>query len=51
MLARLCGLLPVLLGVLLLTFALLHLVPGDPVDVMLGESASTADRQLLKAQL
>lgn len=39
------------LGVLCLTFALLHLVPGDPVDVMLGESASAADRAALRAQL
>jgi len=44
-------LLPVIIGVLCLTFALLHMVPGDPVDVMLGESASPADRELLKVQL
>lgn len=51
MLKRLLALLPVLLGVLVLTFALLHLVPGDPVDVMLGESAGSADRAALRAQL
>jgi ABC-type dipeptide/oligopeptide/nickel transport system permease component len=51
MIKRLSTLLPVIAGVLCLTFALLHMVPGDPVDVMLGESASAADRQLLKAQL
>lgn len=48
---RIATLLPVVLGVLCLTFALLHLVPGDPVDVMLGESASAADRAALKVQL
>jgi peptide/nickel transport system permease protein len=38
-------------GVLLLTFLLVHLVPGDPVEVMLGESAGTADRAALRADL
>lgn len=51
MIKRITTLLPVVLGVLCLTFALLHMVPGDPVDVMLGESASPADRVALKAQL
>ncbi|ADI30272.1 nickel ABC transporter permease [Methylotenera versatilis] len=41
----------VIFGVLLLTFLLIHLVPGDPVEVMLGESASTADRTQLRADL
>ncbi len=41
----------VIFGVLLLTFLLIHLVPGDPVEVMLGESASTADRDMLRADL
>ena len=48
---RIVSILPVVFGVLCLTFALLHMVPGDPVDVMLGESASPADRIALKAQL
>lgn len=51
MIKRITTLLPVIAGVLCLTFALLHMVPGDPVDVMLGESASPADRDMLKAQL
>lgn len=41
----------VIFGVLLLTFLLIHLVPGDPVEVMLGESASIADRAVLRADL
>ncbi len=41
----------VIFGVLLLTFLLIHLVPGDPVEVMLGESASMADRETLRAEL
>ncbi len=48
---RLLWTLPVLLGVLTLVFFLLHLVPGDPVDVMLGESALPADREQMRAQL
>lgn len=42
---------PVIFGVLLLTFLLVHLVPGDPVEVMLGESANAADRTQLSADL
>ncbi|ODB88817.1 glutathione ABC transporter permease GsiC [Candidatus Thiodiazotropha endoloripes] len=38
-------------GVACLVFLLIHLVPGDPVDVMLGESARPADRQALRASL
>jgi peptide/nickel transport system permease protein len=41
----------VIFGVLLLTFLLIHLVPGDPVEVMLGESASMADRETLRTDL
>lgn len=48
---RLVGVLPVVFGVLLLTFLLVHLVPGDPVEVMLGESATSADRNALRAEL
>ncbi|TFW69617.1 glutathione ABC transporter permease GsiC [Methylotenera oryzisoli] len=48
---RLTSLFIVIFGVLLLTFLLIHLVPGDPVDVMLGESANMADRAALRADL
>ncbi len=41
----------VLLGVTCLVFALIHLVPGDPVEIMLGESARAADREALRAAL
>ena len=39
---RLLSAIPALLGILTITFFLLSLVPGDPVDLMLGEQASTA---------
>ena len=41
----------VVLGVVCLVFFLLHLVPGDPVEVMLGESARPADKAALQRAL
>ena len=41
----------VVLGVVCLVFFLLHLVPGDPVEVMLGESARPADKEALQRAL
>ena len=41
----------VILGVVCLVFVLLHLVPGDPVEVMLGESAQPADKESLRRAL
>ncbi|HXZ88305.1 MAG TPA: ABC transporter permease [Candidatus Binataceae bacterium] len=43
LLRRLAALIPVALGVATLTFAMIHLVPGDPVVAMLGENAQPAD--------
>lgn len=51
MIRRIFGMVPVVFGVLLLTFLLVHLVPGDPVEVMLGESAVGVDRAKLRAEL
>jgi ABC-type dipeptide/oligopeptide/nickel transport system permease component len=42
---------PVLLGAATLVFALIHLVPGDPVQAMLGESASPRDVADLRSRL
>ncbi len=39
---------PTLLGVVTLVFLLLHMVPGDPVDALLGETAMAADREALR---
>lgn len=50
-LKRLLHLIPVLWGVGTLVFLLLHLVPGDPVDIMLGENALPANKDALRASL
>ncbi|RKZ37114.1 MAG: glutathione ABC transporter permease GsiC [Gammaproteobacteria bacterium] len=41
----------VIAGVAVIVFLLIHLVPGDPVEVMLGESARPADREALRHAL
>ncbi|HVN89390.1 MAG TPA: ABC transporter permease [Candidatus Binataceae bacterium] len=51
LLRRLLGLIPVVLGVATLTFMLIHLVPGDPVVAMLGDSAQPADIVAMRHQL
>lgn len=51
MFARLFSAIIVVLGVSTLVFMLIHLVPGDPVEVMLGESAQPADRAALRHAL
>jgi ABC-type dipeptide/oligopeptide/nickel transport system permease component len=48
---RLLLVVPVLVGVATLVFLLIHLVPGDPAQVMLGESAASADVGDLRARL
>ncbi len=51
LLRRLVSLIPVVLGVATLTFMLIHLVPGDPVVAMLGDSAQPADVAAMRHQL
>ncbi|MDX2242997.1 MAG: ABC transporter permease [Leptolyngbyaceae cyanobacterium bins.302] len=48
---RLLGLLPVLLGITLLVFGFLHLIPGDPAVVLLGERATPDQVAALRTQL
>ena len=50
-LKRLTWTLPVFFGVITLTFLLIHLVPGDPVDIMLGDQAAAMDKQVLRREL
>ncbi|HEY6197157.1 MAG TPA: peptide ABC transporter permease, partial [Candidatus Binatia bacterium] len=40
---RLIGAIPVLLGISFIVFLLMHLAPGDPVYLLLGENATPDD--------
>jgi ABC-type dipeptide/oligopeptide/nickel transport system permease component len=48
---KLIGSLLAALGATLLVSIFLHLVPGDPVEVMLGEQAQSVDREELRRQM
>ncbi|WP_174614240.1 ABC transporter permease [Virgibacillus ihumii] len=48
---RIFMLIPVLLGVSILTFSLIHLIPGDPAKSMLGNKATEAQLEALRAEL
>ena len=48
---RLLLLVPVLMGVSVIVFLVLHLAPGDPAEIMLGSQATQADRMRLRADL
>lgn len=42
---------PVLFGVSILTFLMIHIAPGDPVDLLLPDHATSEDAALLRARL
>ena len=48
---RLALMVPTLLGVLIVTFLLLYVAPGDPVQAMIGERADQATIDRLRAEL
>src|SRR2546430_4801073 len=48
---RLFAGLAVVLGVVTLTFFLLHLAPGDPIDIMLGPAATAEQRAVQRTAL
>jgi peptide/nickel transport system permease protein len=48
---RVLGLIPVLLGVTILVFSLIRMIPGDPAIVMLGDKASAESVERLREQL
>lgn len=50
-LKRLMLLVPTVLGVVTLVFFLIHMIPGDPIEVMLGETAQQVDKEKLRSDL
>jgi len=48
---RVLGVLPVLFGVTLLVFTALHLIPGGPETVLLGEQGTAEEAAALRVQL
>jgi peptide/nickel transport system permease protein len=48
---RILGLIPVLLGITILVFFLIRLIPGDPALVMLGDKAKAEDVERLRELL
>ncbi|MFG6114614.1 ABC transporter permease [Halobacillus sp. MO56] len=48
---RLVSLIPVVIGVSILAFSLMHLVPGDPARSILGEKATETQLELLREEL
>jgi len=51
-LKRIAMVIPTFIGVTLLTFALIHLIPGDPVVLIAGERGITPERHaILRAEL
>jgi peptide/nickel transport system permease protein len=48
---RLAIVIPTVVGAVTLVFFFLHMIPGDPVEVMLGETAQQADKEQLREEL
>ncbi|HUA34065.1 MAG TPA: ABC transporter permease [Candidatus Binataceae bacterium] len=48
---RIAAVIPVAIGVATLTFLIIHLVPGDPVVAMLGDTAPQADIEGMRHRL
>lgn len=48
---RLLALIPVILGVILVTMLIMDLIPGDPVELMLGANARPEEAAALRAYL
>lgn len=51
LLRRLLMMIPTLFLVSTLVFSFVHLIPGDPVDLILGEQAVTADREAFRKRM
>ncbi len=50
-LRRIGLLVPVVIGVVTVVFLIVHFIPGDPVEIMLGEQALAVDKETLRRQM
>lgn len=50
-LRRIGMLVPVVIGVVTVVFLIVHIIPGDPVEIMLGEQAQAVDKETLRRQM
>ncbi len=48
---RIVALIPIIIGVSIIVFLLIHLIPGDPAQTMLGERATEETVQRLREQM
>ena len=48
---RILTMVPTLFGVVTVVFLMIHLIPGDPVEIMLGETAAATDKESLRQEL
>ncbi|WP_311081855.1 ABC transporter permease [Paenibacillus polymyxa] len=48
---RLAILIPVLLGMTLIVFSIIHAIPGDPAETILGDKTTEQSKQALREQL
>ncbi|MBP1938288.1 ABC transporter permease [Paenibacillus sediminis] len=48
---RIIILLPVLLGMTIIVFSIIHAIPGDPAETILGQKATEQSKQALREQL
>ena len=48
---RLLWMIPVILGVIIIIFTLMYVVPGDPAEIIGGQSATDADKQEIRERL
>lgn len=48
---RVMVLFPVLIGMTLIVFSIIHAIPGDPAETILGQKATEQSKQALRNQL
>lgn len=48
---RLLVLIPVLIGMTLIVFSIIHAIPGDPAETILGQKATEQSKEALRVQL